>query len=100
MATIQIQPQEQPNFKLPYPYFIDTQTGDVGRQDVWKGDPRRLMGFQNRADVQRVDVFLEDFAANPEAAIGKYPVFLRDDATMYNTTTPIESITIIQEPTP
>ena len=30
--------------RLPYPYYVD-RDGYIGHQDVWKGEPFRLIGF-------------------------------------------------------
>lgn len=91
------QPGEGLNYNvmkpLPYPWHIDAETGDVGRQEFWKGTPARLIGFQDNADVQRVNLWLDDFAADPQKAVGKYPVFVKDNGDMYNTTVPITDVT-------
>lgn len=97
--TITIQPANTPtgdydvSEPLPYPFHIDAETGDVGRQDFWKGDPLRLIGFQSTAETQRVDVHFEDFAAYPESAVDRFPVFVRADGTIYSMTNPIRSVT-------
>lgn len=99
MITIQSgQPGEgmkyNPAKPKPYPYHIDPATGDVDRQDVWKGDPLRLMGFQAESDIQRVALHLKDFAADPQAAVGMFPVFLSADGGMYSLSAPIVSVAV------
>lgn len=99
MSTISIQPANTVTGEydvrkpLPYPFHIDAATGDVGRQDFWKGDPARLLGFQKSADVQHVDLWLNDWAKSPAAAVGMFPVFVSKDGGMYNYTTPISDVT-------
>lgn len=44
----------------------------------------RLVGFQNRKDVQHVSLFADDWVKNPAAALGKYPVFSRGEAGIYS----------------
>lgn len=78
----------------PYPFHIDAETGEVGRQDFWKGDPFKLVGFQNDANRQTVDVFYTAFVADPQAVVGKFPVFLRADGSMYSMTVPVDTITV------
>lgn len=74
---------------VPYPYHIDAE-GNVLRQDFWRGDPSRLIGFQEDRDVQQVDVLAGDwFKGEPEDVIGMYPVFVTSDGQMYNDTRPI-----------
>lgn len=81
---------------VPYPFHIEAETGNVGRQDFWKGDPLRLMGFQNDADVQRVNVLYREFAADPQIAEGKFAIFMRADGSMYTDMLPIDSVTVAE----
>ena len=95
--TISIQPANTPageydvSLPLPYPFHVDPETGDVGRQDFWKGDPARLLGFQ-RGNIQRVDLTVKAWAADPQQAVGMCPVFLRADGSMFNLTNPIMTV--------
>lgn len=75
--TIAIHPGLLPDKALPYPYFI-LPDGGVDRQDFWKGDPAALIGFQDRIDVQTVNLLTERFLDAPHLALGKYPVFVTD----------------------
>jgi hypothetical protein len=59
--------------KLPYPFYAD-EFGAVGRQDFWRGDPSRVVGFQKDLYVQRIDLWWTDAVKNPEAAVGMYLV--------------------------
>lgn len=84
---------------LPYPYHVNAETGDVGRQDFWKGDPARVLGFQRTADRQRIDLLWEDAAKDPQQIVGMYPVLLdtspgreTDEGQMYNLTVPITDV--------
>lgn len=81
---------------LPYPYHVDAATGDVGRQDFWKGAPFRVLGFQKDVDVQQVDLRWEDAAADPDQIVGMFAVMLdtsEEEPHMYNLTRPISSVT-------
>jgi hypothetical protein len=74
---------------LPYPFHIDAD-GSVLRQDFWKGEPSRLIGFQENADVQKVDLLAETWlASDDEAPEGWYPVFMDDDGGFWNHAYPI-----------
>jgi hypothetical protein len=64
-----------PNFSTPYPYTI-APDGTVVGQDFWHGDPYALLGFQVKLEVQTVDLPTEQFLANPQQAVGMYPVFI------------------------
>lgn len=81
---------------LPYPYHVDAATGDVGRQDFWKGVPFRVLGFQKDVDVQQVDLWWEEAAADPDQIVGMFAVMLdtsEEEPHMYNLTRPISSVT-------
>lgn len=70
---ITIQPQHRDDGVLPYPFHIE-EDGSVGRQDVWHGNPERLVGFQKSAKRQDVDLPLSAFLADPQKAKGMFPV--------------------------
>lgn len=89
--TIEIQPAMNGDASMPDSYFVHPDFA-IGRQDLWKGDPSTLAGFQRYPDVQRIDVFPEEFVAVPTKALGLYPVFARRNGTKFNLDNPIESI--------
>lgn len=78
--------------KLPYPFHVN-EDGDVKNQDFWQGDPARVVGFQNDEDVQRVDVRWSDVVADPELAVGKFPIMVGPDG-IYTYTVAIESVSV------
>lgn len=99
MDAITIQPGQpgegmnyNPSKSLPYPYHINPKNGDVDRQDFWRGDPSRLIGFQRTASFQSVSLWLEDFVADPQQAVGMFPVFAKTGGGMYNLSVPITSV--------
>ena len=97
MKTIRIQPKERKDMTLPYPYFIDMKNGNVGRQDFWKGEPYKLIGFNpkptNLYDPKGIGFF--KFIKNPELSIGMYPIFANEDGSERRTyKDPIESVSI------
>jgi hypothetical protein len=74
---------------LPYPFHIDAE-GNVLRQDFWRGEPSRLLGFQEKRDVQHVDLRVEDWlATDDDAPEGWYPVFVDADGTLWNHACPV-----------
>lgn len=76
---------------LPYPYHLD-KVGVVGRQDYWRGSPERLIGFQ-RWDVQEIVLYVQEFLADPDSAIGLSPVFIDLDGTIWNHEYPVYKVT-------
>ncbi|MFT4471378.1 hypothetical protein ACMX2H_15860 [Arthrobacter sulfonylureivorans] len=94
--TIQsIQLASSANGSRPYPHRVDDTSGKVLDQDFWKGEPAALVGFQNSADVQHVDLHTRDWAAQPEKAVGMYPVFVTARGGLYCLTLPVASVTAI-----
>ncbi len=49
----------------------------------------RLLGFQDEADVQRVNLFTDDWRKDPKSALGKFPVFSRGEAGIFCMTIPV-----------
>ncbi len=92
---IKIQPQELDDMTLPYPYFIN-EDGSVGRQDFWKGNPKKLIGFSAQPSTGSILVFRNMFFEKPEAAVGLYPVFEADDGHWFTQTNPIESVRVLE----
>lgn len=82
------------NRPLPYPYHIDAETGEVGRQEFWRGDPKSIIGFQEDPDVQFVDKMWSEVAADPETAVGMYPVFVDWKGQMFSLTTAIRKVAV------
>ena len=89
-----LQPQELPDRTLPYPYFIDEQ-GGVGRQDFWQGDPARLLGFHNEPESGDIALMFGQFKADPQQAVGMYPVFADSEDNWTTQTNPIESVEVM-----
>lgn len=75
MKRIRIQPSVLPDMFKPLPWTI-RENGDVEDQDIWKGDPVALVGFQARFDVKTIDLLLEQWMDDPQRAVGMYPVFV------------------------
>lgn len=91
MSFITIQQVSAEDLSQPYPMHIKKHN-EVAQQDFWKGDPASLMGFQDLKDVQRVSLFADDFQLAPERAIGKFPVFVRADGSLYASQLAVASV--------
>lgn len=59
--------------KQPYPLVAD-EKGLIENQELWQGDPFRVVGFQNDLAVQRIDLRWADVVEDPSQAVGKYLV--------------------------
>lgn len=94
---ITLQPAQNPNGKLPYPFHVNDQ-GMVGRQDFWKGDPMRVVGFVADFRRQAIDLPWTEFVADPQRAVGMYAV-LEDRGGAWSTYMPvIETVTERENP--
>lgn len=87
----QIQQEQREDGVLPYPFYI-SENGFVDRQDFWRGEPFRLVGFVDAPDSHDVTIDMDDFAAHPTAAIGKHPVLAYRDGTFFTYTGPVETV--------
>jgi hypothetical protein len=74
MTRITLQQSARTNGVLPYPFHVDAATGDIGRQDFWRGNPAAVIGFQRDADVHTIDLAWADAVADPQQAVGMFTV--------------------------
>lgn len=58
----------------PYPWLADID-GNLAQQDLWQGDPARVIGFQ-MGDEQRVVLPWSEFVSDPTRALGLTPVMV------------------------
>lgn len=87
---IKLQPKERPDMTLPYPFFID-EKGNVGRQDFWKGEPLKLVGFnpKHKTGVMKNTITFEMFMADHKLCVNKFPIFEHKDGNYYTYGEPI-----------
>jgi hypothetical protein len=99
MAKFRLQLPEE-NGRLPYPYIVD-ENGLVGRQDFWKGNPYKLLGFNSRPvsgemDVaQFIQLYMSDLPIPAEdimLGVGNYGVFSTKDNQWFTMTEPFASV--------
>lgn len=57
--------------QVPYPFHVNLD-GTVQRQDLWNGNPHRVIGFVQRLDLQQVDLWWSDFVKRPQSVTGMY----------------------------
>lgn len=82
--------------KLPYPLYVD-EKGMVGRQDVWAGDPYRVIGFQRDLAVQVIDLWWKEAAENPSLAVGMYMVTSDKKGTFGTHQTAIRDVDVVRD---
>lgn len=73
---------------LPFPYLINDDC-TVDRQDFWRGEPVRLIGFQATADVQEVALLADEWIKTGQDVAGMYPVFMDADGGFWNHKFPV-----------
>lgn len=59
--------------KLPYPFFVE-EDGSVANQDLWRGNPAKVIGFQADLAVSQIDLWWADAVKDPARAVGMYLV--------------------------
>lgn len=95
IKSITIQPAEQEDSTLPYPFHIQPD-GKVGRQDFWRGKPLKLIGFNPKLQTgpMKGTVIFEKFWENPKLAIGKFPIMQHKNKKYYTYGIPIKSLRV------
>ena len=87
-----IQPAQWPTGVLPYP-FHTTQDGAITRQDFWQGEPARVVGFTTAPDRFEVVLDWDDFAADPQQAVGMYTITANGPGEFSTHLTAVETVT-------
>ena len=95
LMRIQLGPQ--PDLSSPILYHI-LDNGDVYNRHLWRGDLAALIGFQNKPDVEHVDLLHADWWREPQTAVGKYPVFVTDRGTPLVLTIAVADVTTFESP--
>lgn len=81
--------------RLPYPYHVH-QDGSIGRQDFWRGEPKRVVGFTADLAKQQVDLWWHEAFAEPERAVGMYLVTQNEDGNMHTVVNAIAEATVTE----
>lgn len=59
--------------QVPYPFHANPE-GHIGAQDIWQGDPAKVIGFVRKLGEQRVDLRWKEFLNDPQQAVGMYVI--------------------------
>jgi hypothetical protein len=78
--------------KQPYPFFVD-EDGLVGRQDFWRGEPRRIVGVAADSAIHELTLRWNRVWADPQRAVGMYLVAEGSTGNWFTVDSAIESIT-------
>lgn len=89
--TLSLHFAQHDDLSVPYPFHIEP-SGDVARQDFWKGDPAALIGFQQDANRQTVDLLNRAWQGDPQEAVGMYPVFVTSEGQMFTWLEPVSAV--------
>jgi hypothetical protein len=82
--------------KMPYPFYVD-ESGEVQHQDLWQGDPSRVIGFQDDLARHEIDLWWSDAVKDPALMIGRYLVTVDSKGNMGVHQTAISDAHPIQE---
>lgn len=94
MKIVSLQPAVRPDGVLPYPIHVDLATGQVQQQSFWRGNLVQVLGFQADENVQRIDVWLEEFQADPQSVVGHVLVGRGDKGGIAQYGTPIRDVVV------
>ncbi len=81
--------------KLPYPFYAD-EKGAVGQQDFWRGDPARVVGFQEDLARHQVDLWWHDAVKDPQQAVGMYLVTADSKGNLGVHQTAMDSVVVFE----
>lgn len=93
VRNISIQPYGDPVGQMPYPFHID-RFGMVGRQEFWKGNPYKLIGFSHKPKAGSIDLEFLEFWSEPNRAVKMFPVFASRRGTWGTFTNHIMSVRV------
>lgn len=96
---IKIQQSAHPDLTLPYPFVI-AEDGKVEHQEFWKGDPGCLIGFQDTLANQTLGMTTDRWWADPQLAVGKYPIFVNNNGAIYVARVAIAEVTVYEDLNP
>lgn len=107
MITARIQPSRYTDHitadgteltKLPYPFYVN-EDGSILRQDIWNGNPLRVVGFQRDLAVQQIDMWWRDALRTPDQVPGMYLVTSdkNGDFAVHNTAVADFEVTVSAE---
>lgn len=100
-VTLRLQ-LEQHGPVRPKPMFIDGRTAAVGQQDLWCGDPVRVIGFTESSEPGSPVELLADIwlTYDPEACLGLHLVTADTDDRWSTFTAPVEAVKVLDSPAP
>lgn len=102
MRTLTIQPQiKNVMEKLPYPFIVNLDTGEVLHQELWNGKPKHFIGFTLKGK-QEIKMDWTQVSTMTDALLntipGSYdPVFSYNDGSFYSCRLPNGYTLKIQE---
>lgn len=108
-TLITIQPSNSPDGTYdvqkpqPYPFHVNAETGEIGRQEYYKGAPFKVLGFQVDFDREEIDLSWKDAVQHPELIEGRFVVLLDtsgNEPTIVKHMYPVESVKCEKYTTP
>lgn len=104
MAVIKLQPSSFTDqivdghelTKLPYPFYVE-EDGSVQRQEFWKGDPYRVIGFQKDLARHEIDLLWQDATKDPQQVVGMYVVTADEKGDMGVHVSAISNVDVLKD---
>lgn len=95
---LKIQETHLPNGVLPWEINADAEGTVAVPSSLLR--MTRVVGFQQDADVQQVDLWFNEAFADPSKAVGMYVVTLTTNGKMQHGMSPVVSAKIVDYPEP
>lgn len=85
--------------KLPYPFDARQDNGHLINQELWRGEPWRVVGFSDTPETGQVDLWWADYVeGDPQAVLNKYVVTQDRGGGMAVHTTAIQEVRVFEIP--
>jgi hypothetical protein len=81
--------------QLPYPFHV-AEDGSVLRQDFWRGDPLRILGFTARPEPGDIVLWWADAVKDPQQAVGLYMVSQDSKGNMASHVIAVSAVTVTE----
>jgi len=106
-VVYKMQPADRPDgmsedghvrYQKPWPVVARPDGSVVGADEQWCGKVTKVIGFQQYARRQRIDLHWDDFLLDPQQAVRMYLVTSDKDGAWGSHDTAVEAVTEVQIP--
>lgn len=89
---LKLQPRQTDEHEPRPPAYLIDKDGNVGQQELWGGNPCRLIGFTEKPVLGTIDVTFRGFWHHSHRALNKFPIFEDSKNEWFVFLSPVEFI--------